>query len=274
MRKVLLTSVLLAAFTLGGSLTSCSSASVDPLADGVLTIGLECAYSPFNYTEYSASSTNLPIKGTSGEYCGGYDILIAQKLGEDLGVTVEVVRCDWDGLIPQVQAGTIDAIIAGMTDTEQRRNSIDFTDEYYSSQLVIVTREEFKDYNEVSDFSGKTFIAQLGTVQADLVSSLAESDGIIAGTSPATYPEAFTALSAGTVDAVICETPVANDFLASSQGTGFVSVSMEDNEDFTVSVSIGISKKAVSTFKETLNASLAKISQSEREALMNSVTGE
>jgi putative lysine transport system substrate-binding protein len=274
MRKRLLNTIVLASLLLGSGLTSCSSTSVDPLADGVLTIGLECAYSPFNYTEYSSSSTNLPIKGTSGEYCGGYDILIAKKLAEDLGVNVEVVRCDWDGLIPQVQAGTIDAIIAGMTDTEQRRNSIDFTDEYYSSQLVIVTKKEYQEYKEVSDFAGKTFIAQIGTVQADLVSSLAESDGIIAGTSPATYPEAFMALQAGTVDGVICETPVASDFLSSSQGSDFVSVSMENNEDFIVSVSIGISKNAVSTYKESLNASLAKISQEERQALMNSVTGE
>ena len=269
MKRLLLTTALLAA-----SLTACGNGENDPLADGVLTIGLECAYAPFNYTEYSASENNLPISNGTNEYCAGYDILIAQKIGADLGVRVEVVRCEWDGLIPQIQAGTIDAIIAGMTDTEERRNSIDFTDEYYSSQLVIVTSNAYQSYTQVSDFAGKTFIAQLGTVQADLVDSLAESDGIVAGTSPATYPEAFTALAAGTADAVICEMPVANDFLASSQGSGFCKVVMEGNDDFIVSVSIGISKNTVVSYKERLNSALGKISQAERESLMNSVTGE
>ena len=269
MRRLLLTSALLAL-----SLTACGGNNNDPLADGVLTIGLECAYAPFNYTENAASDNNLPISNGNNEYCGGYDILIAKRIAADLGVQVEVVRCEWDGLIPQIQAGTIDAIIAGMTDTAERRNSIDFTDEYYSSQLVIVTSNSYQSYSSVSDFAGKKFIAQLGTVQADLVDSLAESDGIVAGTSPATYPEAFTALAAGTADAVICETPVANDFLSSTQGNGFCKVVMEGNDDFIVSVSIGISKNAVASYKEKLNGALGKISQSDREAMMNSVTGE
>ena len=269
MKRLLLTSALFAL-----SLSACGGNSNNPLDDGVLTIGLECAYAPFNYTETTPSDNNLAISNGNNEYCGGYDILIAKRIAADLGVRVEVVRCEWDGLIPQIQAGTIDAIIAGMTDTEERRNSIDFTNEYYSSQLVIVTNESYSSYTEVSQFAGKKFIAQLGTVQADLVDSLAESDGIVAGTSPATYPEAFTALAAGTADAVICEMPVANDFLASTQGSGFCKVLMEGNDDFIVSVSIGISKNADPSYKERLNNALGKISQVERETLMNSVTGE
>ena len=97
MRRLLLTTALLAV-----SLTACGSNANDPLADGVLTIGLECAYPPFNYTEYTASENNLPIKGTVNEFCAGYDILIAKRIAADLGVQVEVVRCDWDGLIPQL----------------------------------------------------------------------------------------------------------------------------------------------------------------------------
>ena len=101
-----------------------------------------------------------------------------------------------------------------------------------------------------------------------------KTDGLeVLGRHYATYPEAFTALAAGTVDAVICETPVANDFLASSQGGGFCKVVMEGNDDFIVSVSIGISKNADASFKERLNSALGKISQSDREALMNSVAG-
>lgn len=94
MKKTILT-LGLSALVIGGCLlnTSCSSGEYDPLADGVLTIGLECAYNPFNYTEYTSTEYNAPIKGTNGEYAAGYDILIAKKLCEDLGVRLEVVRC-------------------------------------------------------------------------------------------------------------------------------------------------------------------------------------
>ena len=271
MKRTLLNGVLIGACIIGG-LASCGNNKVDPLADGVLTIGLECAYSPYNFTEYSQNENNIQINGTN-EYCGGYDILIANEIAKDLGVRVEVVRCEWDGLIPQLQSGAIDAIIAGMTDTPERRNSIDFTDEYYSSQLVIVTNRANASATQVSDFTGKKLVAQLGTVQADLIISLAESDGIIAANPTVTYPEAFTALQAGTVDGVVCERPVATDFLASSLGEGYQEVVMEGNNDFIVSVSIGISKNAVSTYKDQLNASLAKISTARRTELMNIATG-
>ena len=278
MKKTILT-LGLSALVIGGCLlnTSCSSGEYDPLADGVLTIGLECAYNPFNYTEYASTEYNAPIKGTNGEYAAGYDILIAKKLCEDLGVRLEVVRCEWDGLIPSLQSKTIDVVIAGMTATPQRRNSIDFTDAYYSSQLVIVTKdtEEIRNYTKIEDFAGMKFMAQVGTVQADLIDDLGDSKsesyaGIVACTHSNTYPEAFIALTAGTVDAVVCETPVANDFI--SLHNGYRYTVLEGNDDFVVSVNIGVSKKAVSSYLEKLNASLGKISQSEREAMMTQIT--
>ena len=164
-----------------------------------------------------------------------------------------------------------------MTATPQRRNSIDFTDAYYSSQLVIVTKdtEEIKNYTKIEDFAGMKFMAQVGTVQADLIDDLGDSKsenyaGIVACTHSNTYPEAFIALTAGTVDAVVCETPVANDFV--SLHSGYRYTVLEGNDDFVVSVNIGVSKKAESSYLEKLNASLGKISQSEREAMMTQIT--
>lgn len=257
--------------------SSCSNQEFDPLSDGVLTIGLECAYSPFNYTELVKTDDNEPIKDATGEYAAGYDILVAKKLAEDLGVKLEIVRCEWDGLIPSLNSKRIDAIIAGMTDTPLRRNSINFTNPYYSSQLVIVTKtnEETSSYTKIEDFSGKKFIAQIGTVQADLIDSLADSTsdnyaGIIAGNHTYTYPESFMALTSGTVDAVVCETPVAADFLKTN--SGYSQIVLENNDDFIVSVSIGVNKKANESFLNSLNSSLGKISQSEREEMMNKAT--
>lgn len=259
------------------ALTSCNNATVNPLEDGVLTIGLECAYSPFNYTEYQANDNNVLIKGTSSDYCGGYDILIAKELCKELNVKLEVVRCKWEGLIPSLQSGTIDAIIAGMTDTAERRNSIDFTNEYYSSQLVIVCKNNEKNntLTSIEQFTNMKFIAQAGTIQADLIDSLADSEsdnyaGIIAGTHTNTYPDAFLALQNNTVDCVVAEKPVANTYLANNNG--YIAITLEGNDDFVVSVSIGISKKVDSSYKDKLNAALETISTEKRQELMNLVT--
>lgn len=260
------------------SLTSCKEVTTNPIEDGVLTIGLECAYEPFNYTEYEANEDNVLIKGTTNEYCGGYDILVAKEICKELNLELEVVRCKWEGLIPSLQVGSIDAIIAGMTDTVERRNNIDFTDEYYSSKLVIVCKksEKTENFKSIEDFANMKFMAQVGTIQADLIDTLADKNdekyaGIIALNHALTYPDAFLALQNNTVDCVVCEKPVADNYIATNDK--YIAISLEGNDDFTVSVSIGISKKADASYKNTLNNALSKISTTKRQEMMDKITG-
>ena len=112
--------------------------------NGVLKVGMECAYAPFNWTDMAEPSIGaVPIssQGSEGMYANGYDVQIAQYIANKLGMKLEIYAITWDGLLPALQSGTVDAIIAGMSPTAEREAEIDFTDVYYSSNLVVIYKK-------------------------------------------------------------------------------------------------------------------------------------
>lgn len=112
---------------------------------GTLKIGMECAYAPFNWTDTGTPSLNaVPIsgEGKDGMYANGYDVQIALYIANKLGMKLEVYAIEWDSLIPALEAGTVDGIIAGMSPTEEREEVIDFTNVYYSSNLVVIYKKK------------------------------------------------------------------------------------------------------------------------------------
>ena len=111
---------------------------------GTLKIGMECAYEPYNWTDTEGTSLGaVPIssEGQSGLYANGYDVQIAQYVANRLGLTLEIYAMEWDSLIPAVNSGAIDAIVAGMSPTAERSEQLDFTDTYYESNLVVIIRK-------------------------------------------------------------------------------------------------------------------------------------
>lgn len=111
---------------------------------GTLKIGMECAYEPYNWTDTDGSSLGaVPIssEGQSGLYANGYDVQIAQYVANRLGLKLEIYAMEWDSLIPAVNSGAIDAIVAGMSPTAERSEQLDFTDTYYESNLVVIIRK-------------------------------------------------------------------------------------------------------------------------------------
>ena len=111
---------------------------------GTLKIGMECAYEPYNWTDTEGTSFGaVPIssEGQSGLYANGYDVQIAQYVANRLGLKLEIYAMEWDSLIPAVNSGAIDAIVAGMSPTAERSEQLDFTDTYYESNLVVIIRK-------------------------------------------------------------------------------------------------------------------------------------
>ncbi len=90
-------------------------------------VGMECGYAPFNWTQTDDSNGAVKIAGSS-DYAGGYDVEIAKLIAEGLGKKLVIVKTSWDGLPPAVESGTINAIIAGMSPTAERKMTLDFTD--------------------------------------------------------------------------------------------------------------------------------------------------
>lgn len=112
--------------------------------NGVLRVGMECAYEPYNWTDMDGTSLGaVPIsgEGKDGLYANGYDVQIAQYVANKLGMKLEIYSIEWDSLIPALESGAIDAIAAGMSPTAERAQQIDFTDTYYESNLVVIIRK-------------------------------------------------------------------------------------------------------------------------------------
>ena len=111
---------------------------------GTLKVAMECAYEPYNWTEIGAQTPGavaISGDGKDGQYANGYDVQVAQYIANRMGLTLEVYSYEWDSLIPALESGAIDAIVAGMSPTAEREEQIDFTDCYYESTLVVIIKK-------------------------------------------------------------------------------------------------------------------------------------
>ena len=241
-----------------------------------LRIGMEANYPSFNWTETANDPEyNYPIAGLNGQYAGGYDVQIARFIAEDNGWNLEIQKMTWDGLVPALQAGTINAVIAGMSDTAERRQSIDFTDPYYTSDLVIIARKDdnrFSDNFDPTTSQGIRFITQLGTVEDEIAKDWEETYGSIYTNPTTDYPNSFLSVSQNLADAVICEYPVAMAMMDAYPTLNMYTVDQSKVDSSFIeqlSVSIGIAKNDRDGILEQINASLAKLSDDDRKGMMD-----
>ena len=128
-------------------------------------VGMECAYAPSNWQESEASDTNYPVENVPGAYAEGYDVQIAKIIADQLGKELVIVKLSWDGLIDALNQGQIDAIIAGMMDTAERRESINFTEPYKETiySMMVLADSPYVNATSIQDFSGAAVLGQQGT---------------------------------------------------------------------------------------------------------------
>lgn len=236
-----------------------------------LVVGLECGYIPFNFTQQTDANGGIKISNADG-YANGYDVIIAKRIADALGKELVIVKTEWDSLVPGVSAGTLDLVIAGMSPTAQRRESIDFSNAYYESNLVIVVRKDgaYTQASNLDDFSGAKIVAQQGTFHEKALQEQGKQHGITVGTSMATFPEMTIALNAKTIDGYIAEEPGAIADCAANEALTFVHLTNNDT-GFTASAEdtqIAIGMRYGFEHKDAVNNILAGISQEERLAIM------
>lgn len=277
MKKLI--SVLLAALTLVCclGLAACSSTSGET-ADGgaasdgsessnVFRVGMECNYTPYNWAQTSPSDTAVAY---ANGYADGYDVQIAKRIADGLGKELEIVQTEWDGLIPALNSGKVDAVIAGMSATEERKLSVDFSDNYYESQLVMVVRKDgpYADADSLSDFAGARITGQLNTFHYGVIDQI---EGVNKQTAMETFPAMVVALNSGKIDGYVSERPgaisavTANPdltYVEFAEGQGFVA----SPDDTSIAVAV---KKGNTELLEQINGILAEITPEEREELMN-----
>ena len=243
------------------------------LEDGVLTVAMECNYAPYNWSQSDDSNGAVPISG-SNEYANGYDVMMAKKLCEANGWKLEIVRLDWDSLVPAVLSGVVDAVIAGQSMTAARAEMVDFAGPYLYASIVCLAKKgtpqaEAKGISELSGYC----TSQLGTIWYSVCLPQIPNAEIQPAAESA--PAMLMALETGAVDFVCTDIPTAQGALAVYPDMVLLDFSgSEDN--FVVSeeeINIGISvMKGNAVLKDALDAVLSTMTVDDFNAMMAEAT--
>ena len=230
----------------------------------VLRVGMECEFPPHNWVQLKESE--FTVKMPDGTFADGYDVQIAKKIADTLGYELQVVKVDWDGLLPSMTSNKIDLIIAGMTDNEDRRMSIDFTDVYWSSDLVVVVMKDgpFVDAISLADFTGAKITAQMDTLHYALVDMIPD---VSKQPAMSDFPTMLMSLQSGKIDGYLAERPAAISAQVSNPNITFIAFEGDNGFGEEMPVSIGL-RKGEDELKKQINDVLAEISMENRQQLM------
>ena len=257
MRKIFLLIVL---FTAVLTVSACSTeGGFDLITETEIVVGLEAAYAPFNWATPTENGFTVPIANQTGFYADGFDVVMAQEIADALGLTLVIRAIEWDGLIPALLAGEIDLIVAGMSPTSERAQTVAFSDPYFQSEQVMVVRNDgnYADASSLADFTGARVVAQLGTLQDDLIDQIT---GVNRQAALNDYASLVTALLNNASDAFVAELPVAMGIVAANPSLSYITF-IDGNgftvtpEDVTVSVALRQEDTALlSAINDALNA--------------------
>ena len=258
-------------------LTDVDTSTIPGLEDGVFTVGMECAYAPYNWTQMDDSNGAVPISNVPGAYANGYDVMIAQRICDAYGWDLEIVSSAWDSLTPAVQSGTMDANIAGQSMTADRMAEVDMAGPYYYATIVCVTTKdsEYADATSIADLAGGTCTAQSGTIWYESCLPQIESADLLA---PAeTAPAMIMQLQTGTVDFICTDMPTAMGAVAKDDNLVILDFSGTDGdfqfateEERAENVNIGISvQKGNTALRDAIDTVLSAMTEDDFNALMD-----
>ena len=252
-----------------------SAANVSGVEDGVLTVAMECAYAPYNWTQSDDSNGAVPISNVPGSYANGYDVMIAKKICEANGWELELVQSDWDSLVPGVQTGTFDAVIAGQSMTAERSEQVDFAGPYFYATIVCLTKagSPFANATGIADLAGGSCTAQIATIWYD--QCLPQITGADIQPAAETAPAMLMALETDTVDFVCTDMPTAQGAVAAYPDMVILDFSGTDG-DFQFSdevraenVNIGVSlRKGNTELQSAIDSVLSTMTADDFNSLM------
>ena len=262
---------LLLALILCFSLASAAFAETeDPLAylNGQLRVGMECAYAPNNWQESEPSDTNVPIENVPGAYAEGYDVQWARIIADYLGLELVIVKMDWDGLIPALNADQIDAIIAGMMDTAARREAINFSTPYHATEygMMVNAGSPFENAKTIQDFKGASVLGQKDTALDTVIDQI---DGVEHLTAVSSIPDMVARLQQGACDAITVNVENAPAYMAANPS--FVLITFAEGDGFELPAKgscVGI-RYDDDDLVTLVNEALAGVDQAQRDEMWN-----
>lgn len=284
MKKVM--ALALAAIMAAASLTACggSSTPAPTVAAGggaadnnastdkkVLKVAMECGYAPYNWTQPDDSNGAVPISG-SPDFAYGYDVMMAKLIAEKLGYDLEIVKLDWDSLVPAVQSGTVDCVIAGQSITSERMEMVDFTSPYYYASIISLVKADspYAAATDVAGLAGATATSQQNTVWYNVCLPQVPDANILPAQESA--PAMLVALSSGKCDLVVTDMPTGKAALVAYPDFKLLDFTGTEGE-FKVSeeeINIGISlKKGNTELKEAIDGVLSGMTSDDFDKMMD-----
>lgn len=256
------TAVSLAACS-GGQNTAPSAAGDTAGGDQkkVLKVAMECGYAPYNWTQPNDANGAVKISG-SPDYAYGYDVMMAKMIAEKLGYELEIVKLDWDSLVPAVQSGTVDCVIAGQSITSDRLQMVDFTVPYYYASIVSLVKADgpYAEAKSVADLAKATATSQQNTIWYNVCLPQVPDANILPAQESA--PAMLVSLNAGKCDLVVTDMPTGKAALIAYPDFKLLDFSDTDGQ-FKVSdeeINIGISmKKGNTELKEAIDGILSEM---------------
>ena len=258
-------------------LTSTDTSKIIGLEDGVLTVGMECTYAPYNWTQTDDSNGAVPIANVEGAYANGYDVMIAKRICETYGWKLEVVSSAWDSLTPAVQSKTMDANIAGQSMTADRMAEVNMAGPYYYATIVCLTTKDsqYANAKSIADLAGGKCTAQSGTVWYD--SCLPQIEGIQLIAPAETAPAMLMQLQTKTVDFICTDMPTAMGAVAKDDNLVILNFAGTDGDfqfateqERAENVNIGISVlKDNEELTNAINTALSILNEDHFNAIMD-----
>ena len=236
--------------------------------NGQLRVGMECAYAPNNWQESEATDTNVPIENVPGAYAEGYDVQWARIIADYLGLELVIVKMDWDGLIPALNEGQIDAIIAGMMDTAARREAINFSTPYHATEygMMVNAGSPFENAKTIQDFKGASVLGQKDTALDTVIDQI---NGVEHLTAVSSIPDMVARLQQGACDAIVVNVENAPAYMTSNPDFRLITFAEGDGFELPATGScVGIRYDDYDLVA-LVNEALAGVEQAQRDEMWN-----
>lgn len=253
----------------GTTAAGTTAAGTTTAAKEDLVVGMEANYAPYNWSQPTDANGAVKIDGSVG-FAGGYDVAVAKALAEKLGRNLVIKQIAWEGLIPAVQNGGIDVIIAGMSITPERAESVDFSAPYYDSKYVMLVSKggKYETATKLADFTGAKIVGQKSTNYDAVIPQI---PGVKHETPLGTVPLIINAIQNGVADGTVVEKPVAISVTAANPNLVMVEFTPEngfqDQEGIETELNIAM-EKGNTDLKNKINDFLSTLTNEQRDALM------
>ena len=237
------------------------------LGDGVtLRVGMEAAYAPYNWQVSEESEYTIPIENVSGAFADGYDVQVAKRIAEGLGMEAVAVKLDFAALIDSLNNGQIDIVCAGMSVDPERAQSADFSDSYIDDDIVMITTKDsaYAGATTFADLAGASILGQASTMYDTVIDQIPDVNHM---TPAETVPLVVQGLTNGTCDIITYSMLSVPKLLETYPD--FVELEMDDKFEGSVMPDNAAIAKGQDAVLEQINEIIATIPEDERQQMWN-----